>query len=392
MRVSLSADFSDLDIERAHGPLPASWRGPTGSPTGELTTRSPSSVARELSAEAGGETAGFVTLKHRDSAGGDIGRASYARSLSVGSMIGQDCSLESLDDAKASLSRVTCGGTCSRQMSSAFCREDCRSRPKGGWMALEGGESTAADSSFSAEDAAQRIAVDPDTGHSYFIERSTVCDACPYCDDVCEVAGCAGCDDRRSQLEGLYGPLVTPAAHGSQTSRIGGGCRRGGVGGSSRSSSIRSSAASSPSIGRHWGVASAEDDHEDGDSERTDSRSSIHGMASMPPPSLSARYSRKAGYTPCEVRRRKLTGACWVVCQGCVYDVTHALEDHPGGKRSVLRNSGGRDCQEDFLFHSKAAKKQWRQYRIGHLVGCDGESGTDGSRSLRMSSSECVIS
>lgn len=391
MRMSSSVDFSDLEIERAHGTVPASWRGPTGSPTGELATRSPRSVARELSAGAGGDAAGFVTLKHRDCAGGDIGRASYARSLSVGSIMGQHCPLESIDDAKAFISSATCAGTCPQQTSSAFCRVGCPSPRKDGWVALGGGEVTRANS-LSDEEAAQRIAVDPDTGHSYFIERSTVCDACPYCDDVCEVAGCIGCNDRRLQLEALYGPLVTPAAHGSGTSRIGGGGGRGGVGGSSRSSSSGSSTTSSPSMDRHWGVACAEDDHEDGDSARSDSRSSVDGMALAPPPSLSARYSRKTGYTLCEVRRRKLTGACWVVCQGCVYDVTHALEDHPGGKRSVLRNAGGRDCQEDFMFHSKAAKKQWRQYRIGHLVGCDGESGGDGSRSSRMSSSECVIS
>ncbi|CAN0226819.1 unnamed protein product, partial [Ectocarpus sp. 8 AP-2014] len=75
----------------------------------------------------------------------------------------------------------------------------------------------------------------------------------------------------------------------------------------------------------------------------------------------------------CEVRRRKITGACWVVSQGSVYDVTAALPDHPGGKRSVLKNAGGRDCAEDFFFHSRAAKKQWRQYRIGSLVACRGE-------------------
>lgn len=211
----------------------------------------------------------------------------------------------------------------------------------------------------SLEDAAQRIAVDPDSGHSYFVERSTVCDACPYCEDVCEVAWCNGCDENRAQLEDAYGPLMMSAAEmeappGARAGkgRLGRDCE--GSGGNN-SSGIRPRLA----------------------------------------PVLSRRYPRKSSYTPCEVRRRKITGACWIVSQGSVYDVTAALEDHPGGKRSVLRNAGGKDCAEDFFFHSKAAKRQWRQYRIGSLVACRGEmadgDGDGGERSMR-TTSDCVIS
>lgn len=192
-------------------------------------------------------------------------------------------------------------------------------------------------------DAALRIAVDADSGQSYFVERSAVCDACPYCDDLCELVGCGGCDERRGQLEEVFGP--TKCAQGIDDDRR------------ERSD---------------WGP-SGDDDNE--------KKSRL--------PSLSARYPRKSTYTLCEVRRRRVTGACWVVCRGAVYDVTNALPDHPGGKASVLRNAGGRDCEEDFLFHSKAARKQWRRYYLGTLVDCAGDH--DGERATR-SSSDCSIS
>lgn len=223
----------------------------------------------------------------------------------------------------------------------------------------------------SLEDAAQRIAVDPDTGHSYFVERSTVCDACLYCDDTCEVAWCNGCDERRAHLEDAYGPLMLSKAEeeaaGAGGKVAGGGAEQGRPrgGGGSDDVTIGNSAAG-PGAGSRLKLA----------------------------PVLSRRYPRKSSYTLCEVRRRKLTGACWIVSQGSVYDVTGALADHPGGKRSVLRNAGGRDCEEDFHFHSRAAKKQWRQYRIGSLVACRGETGEDGDgaeRSMR-TGSDCVIS
>ena len=183
-----------------------------------------------------------------------------------------------------------------------------------------------------------------------------MCDACPYCEDVCEVAWCNGCDEQRVQLERSYGPLMLSATE------------TGGGGGEDSGS------------------------YDDNRKRRGDNVASS-GMKLAPV--LSRRYTRKASYTLCEVRRRKLTGACWIVSKGSVYDVTGALEDHPGGKRSVLRNAGGRDCEEDFFFHSKAAKKQWRQYRIGSLVLCRGEPGAEGGegekRSMR-TGSDCVIS
>lgn len=202
--------------------------------------------------------------------------------------------------------------------------------------ARHGGRPQAATAACSPAEAALRIAVDADSGQAFFVERSAVCDACPFCEDVCEVAGCKGCDERRGELERSYGSAVS--SH----------------------------------------VANAEESQ---GSDSEDAGSSVSAQ------SLFERYPRKQTYTLCEVRRRRVTGACWVVSRGTVYDVTDALPDHPGGKSSILRNAGGRDCEEDFLFHSKPARKLWRQYRVGNLVDCAGrEGGSSPSRG-----GDCVI-
>lgn len=347
--------MSAIDIENAHTPLPL--RGSGRSPTGEVEARSP---RREHSGKC------FVTLKRRGAR--DIVRQTHARSASVGSCTDGNCANGNgghsfggaIPDEIMSENPIDDDGSasiCSSTPPPAPFGRASSSRSSGGGGNKSGSWGGTVSSIASLEDAAQRIAVDPDSGHSYFVERSTVCDACPYCEDVCEVAWCNGCDEQRVQLEGSYGPLML-----SETETGGGG----------------------------GGEASGS--YGDNRNRRGDNVGSS-GMKLAP--ALSRRYTRKASYTLCEVRRRKLTGACWIVSQGSVYDVTGALEDHPGGKRSVLRNAGGRDCEEDFFFHSKVAKKQWRQYRIGSLVRCRGEPGAEGEegeeRSMR-TGSDCVIS
>lgn len=367
--------LSNVEIESAHTPVP---RGGSGrSPTGEVVGPSP---RREPPGK------GVVTLKRKGSS--DVVRQSHARSASAGSCTG-DYRSSAGDSVSVSVSGSVSsffGGlrtpSASNLDSISGDHPLCTIVPAASPTTFEGLDSTRSSSSgrersgsggsgkvgggswggsvssiVSLEDAAQRIAVDPDSGHSYFVERPTVCDACPYCEDVCEVAWCNGCDEQRLHLEDAYGELILSTAE--LESNVGGRIRKDGrVGG--------------------------------------DGMGIVNNGRKLAPV-LSRRYPRKAGYTLCEIRRRKLTGACWVVCEGSVYDVTGALEDHPGGKRSILRNAGGRDCEEDFHFHSKAAKKQWRQYRIGSLLNCSGETGDaaagdeDGERTMR-SGSDCVIS
>ncbi len=383
---------AEIEIESAHTPLGGFSKG---SPTGEV-----SATPRRRQLERNHSGSCFVTLKRKGAR--DVVKQTHARSASIGSVgsgfgrstpradlacadffpdgagdegagdegVGESgCCHEDVQEADGPLcvaigppsppsfrrgSRSGGGSAGSRRGS----RSRSGSRRAGSFRGSgDGGGSTVA----SLEDAAQRIAVDPDTGHSYFVERSTVCDACPFCDDTCEVAWCNGCDERRAHLEDVYGPLMLSAAEMEAAGAAG------------RAGRDASGAAelSPPPLGGESGG----------------------GSRLKLAPVLSRRYPRKSSFTPCEVRRRKVTGACWIVLQGSVYDVTAALADHPGGKRSVLRNAGGRDCAEDFFFHSRAAKKQWRRYRIGSLVPCRGEEGGgDGTERSMRTGSDCVIS
>lgn len=388
---------AEIEIESAHTPLGGFSKG---SPTGEVSA---TPGRRQLERNHSGSC--FVTLKRKGAR--DVVRQTHARSASIGSVgsslggntpkavltcsdffpagaengagaggngVGESGGCrEDILEADGPLctatgppspptfrraSRSGSGSAGSRRGSRSMSgsREGGRFRGSG-----SGGGSNVA----SLEDAAQRIAVDPDTGHSYFVERSTVCDACPFCDDTCEVAWCNGCDERRAHLEDVYGPLMLSAAEMGAA----------GAAGRAGRDAIWAGELSPPPRGGS-----------DGSRENGGSRLKLA-------PVLSRRYPRKSSYTLCEVRRRRVTGACWIVLKGSVYDVTAALADHPGGKRSVLRNAGGRDCTEDFFFHSRAAKKQWRQYRIGSLVPCRGEEGGGDAaeRSMR-TGSDCVIS
>lgn len=365
MSLPCPTELSNIEIEDAHTPVPRMGSG--SSPTSDIVARSP---RREHSGRGG-----FVTLKRKGSS--DIVRHTHARSASLGSCNAADNGFggttpkESLAYEPPNLpadndcADPLCTNTSSHTSANAH---PSTSSSGGGGTDRRGSWGGSVSTIVSLEDAAQRIAVDPDSGHSYFVERPTVCDACPYCEDVCEVAWCNGCDERRIHLEETYGPLMLST---SESEGIKGGL---------------------PSPATLY----AREEGDAGGGAGGDSRTTRNRYNSARPmaPVLSRRYPRKTSYTLCEVRRRKLTGACWIVSQGSVYDVTGALADHPGGKRSVLRNAGGKDCSEDFFFHSKAAKKQWRQYRIGSLVSCNGEGGGggqgDGERSMR-TGSDCVI-
>ncbi|PWN97538.1 putative cytochrome b5 [Tilletiopsis washingtonensis] len=69
-----------------------------------------------------------------------------------------------------------------------------------------------------------------------------------------------------------------------------------------------------------------------------------------------------------EVKKHASEESVWVVVDGGVYDVTSFLDDHPGGKKILLRN-GGKDATEAFwTYHSeKVLKKQGGKLKIGEL-------------------------
>ncbi|CAM9138862.1 unnamed protein product [Choristocarpus tenellus] len=273
--------MGEIEIEHANAAVPP--KGSGGSPSVQVTGRSP---RREYSS-------GSVTLKRKGSA--DVSRSSHARSGS-----------SSVSTSQSASNRVGLSAT------------------------DEDGEGGSGGCPLPQEDLSLRIAVDDETGHSYFVHRATVCDACSFCDDVCEVQSCKECDEKRADLFARYEPHTLPPLllPGGSAFELG-------------------------------------------------------------PSAPSKRRAFKTTYTLCELRRRNLSGSCWIVCRGSVYDVTAFLGDHPGGKRSVLRNAGGRDCEEDFLFHSKQAQKQWRQYRIGILVACSKDAQCCAVHAGR---TECAIS
>ena len=74
----------------------------------------------------------------------------------------------------------------------------------------------------------------------------------------------------------------------------------------------------------------------------------------------------------CEVRRHQTAGDCWLVYSGKVVDVSDMVRTHPGGEKAILRHAGGEDCKRDYLFHSPAARKDWRKHIIGRTTACQG--------------------
>mmetsp|Transcript_58251 Transcript_58251/g.137324 ORF Transcript_58251/g.137324 Transcript_58251/m.137324 type:complete len:187 (+) Transcript_58251:11-571(+) len=94
-----------------------------------------------------------------------------------------------------------------------------------------------------------------------------------------------------------------------------------------------------------------------------------------------AQHKGSRPYTMCEVRRHNKPGDMWITAHGYVYDPGSFLAKHPGGEQAIARKAG-RDCSEDFDFHSKGGRKTWSQFRVGKLVHC-GPDGAQGS---------CVVS
>lgn len=87
-----------------------------------------------------------------------------------------------------------------------------------------------------------------------------------------------------------------------------------------------------------------------------------------------------------EVEKHNTEESAWIVVDGCVYDTTSYLKDHPGGEASILMNAGG-DATEEFLaIHSDKAKKMLDEYYIGDLVESDEKASIGKSMHLSKSS------
>eukprot|EP00249_Psilotum_nudum_P007171 c20365_g1_i1 orf=788-1372(-) len=75
-----------------------------------------------------------------------------------------------------------------------------------------------------------------------------------------------------------------------------------------------------------------------------------------------------------EVASHTTKDDCWLVIHGKVYDVTHFLEEHPGGEE-VLIEASGKDATQEFndIGHSDEAKSMLKDFCIGVLEGFEVE-------------------
>eukprot|EP00928_Gymnodinium_smaydae_P089526 TRINITY_DN73484_c0_g1_i1.p1 TRINITY_DN73484_c0_g1~~TRINITY_DN73484_c0_g1_i1.p1 ORF type:complete len:211 (+),score=32.03 TRINITY_DN73484_c0_g1_i1:39-671(+) len=83
---------------------------------------------------------------------------------------------------------------------------------------------------------------------------------------------------------------------------------------------------------------------------------------------------RQCSFTMEEVRQHCQKDDCWIVfgLEGRlkVFDVTHFLDNHPGGGELIL-DVCGRDCSADFedIAHTKYARDIAEEYLIGEIAG-----------------------
>ncbi|BFZ54847.1 hypothetical protein PYCC9005_001884 [Savitreella phatthalungensis] len=69
-----------------------------------------------------------------------------------------------------------------------------------------------------------------------------------------------------------------------------------------------------------------------------------------------------------EVAKNNTEQSAWVIVEGGVYDVTTFLDQHPGGKKILLRNTG-KDASKAFAkFHNDRILKKYEKLKIGQVA------------------------
>ena len=71
-------------------------------------------------------------------------------------------------------------------------------------------------------------------------------------------------------------------------------------------------------------------------------------------------------YTMNDINNMITAGKIIFIVNGKVVDATDMAKKHPAGERCLLRNNG-KNCTQDYDFHSCGAKKMWDERVIGKL-------------------------
>ncbi|CDY47078.1 hypothetical protein BRARA_C01385 [Brassica rapa] len=79
--------------------------------------------------------------------------------------------------------------------------------------------------------------------------------------------------------------------------------------------------------------------------------------------------SDKKVFSSDEVSQHNKRDDCWLIISGKVYDVTHFMDEHPGGDE-VFLSSAGKDATFDFedVGHSEDARELMKDRRSTTLV------------------------
>ena len=152
-------------------------------------------------------------------------------------------------------------------------------------------------------------------------EEPGECDACHFCNDVCEVDSCISCQKKRNNN-----------THRQQEDR---GADVGWL------------------MGAFASICQNTSESQDNENNRQQQQ------------------QQARTYTMCQLRRHNHANSAWILVGNTIYDATPYIKSHPGGIATILRKSGGAaDCTEDLRFHSKRAQKEWRKFKVATLCHC----------------------
>jgi cytochrome b involved in lipid metabolism len=136
---------------------------------------------------------------------------------------------------------------------------------------------------------------------------------------------------------------------------------------------IQSTNMSSKTIPQHQTISSAEFTVDD---EQVARRNSSSSSSSSHSNSVELDESILRYYTMKEIQNHNTEESAWIVAGEDIYNVTHYVRQHPGGKQSILKKTGGaKDCTQDLLFHSKNGRDMWKKYHIGKVTNIPSRNG-----------------